>query len=687
MKKVIATLTLITFILSSCWVKEVPIVEKNLKEVKVLETKKAQVIEQIKLIWKVVWDKETLISSQISWLINKINVWIWDNIKKDQVLANIDTNSQVWVWFNNAQTALNNSSSIYSYTTESIKKDIELAKLQLENTKNNRDNVYALTEKQLNIAQRQEENINNTKSNTDITNKENLANAKITLELAKKSLNTANINLDNFNKNKEETLKSIKNKKISLLRNIVSNIQSSYINIDSSLNASDLLIGVTDQNKNYNDSFESYLWAKSPTSKTNIESELKDLIETYWKNISHIKSLSSKLETDIKNNIDDTSNYSLELSNSLDYITKIKLALSDVIDVLNNSITSIPFPQTSLESQKTIISLKQSSVLQSENNLITLKNSLEDINNTISWTKTNLDTQEITIKNAIDLSSIQFESAKQSVNLLNANIWLNTSNLEWNVKLTNDQLDSTITTIKNSKDQVDNAVKIAESQLNSSIAKLNSQLVQTKATLDNTKWQKDLATIGINNSIIKVPFDSTIVSKNIELWTLVNPWSPLFIVASSEKFKIKLDITSDNASYIKEWDSVKIELMNWQTSTWIISLSSKNANPQTNLFPVEISFDNKQLKSKIWDFVTIYIDKKLWDKYQIMLPFESILNPSDWVYSVFVLSWSIANSREVKLWIKNSSQVEIISWLKEWEKVIINKVADLENLEEVKVEN
>lgn len=691
MKKSLALLVIVTLILSSCGAKkpEETKIEKDLKEVNILNIKNSPITEEIKLIWKVAWDKETTISSQISWLINKVDVKAWDNVKKDQILATIDTNSQVWVGFNNANIALNNSNSIYGFTTESIQKDIELAKLQLETAKTNKDNVYALADKQLNIAERQKENIKSTQTNTDVSNKETLKNAELGVELATKAYNTSNINIDNFNKNKEETLKSILNKKISLLRNIVSSIQSSYISIDASLWVTDTLLWITDKNNPYSDNIKSYIWAKNASQKVETENKIKELLDLYNKNISYIKTINDKLETDIKNNnitLDsDISSYSKDLGDTLKNISDVKEMLLDLTEVLSNSIPSISFPQTSIDWQKSLILSKQSSLIQSESTLISIKNSLEDINNLISSTKTSLETQEISLKNAIDLSSTQVLSAKQSLTSLNATVWLATSNLDWNVKLTDDQLQNTLSTIKNSKDQADNALKLAQSQLDSSVAKLNSQLVQTKASLDLSKWQKDLAWVSLNNSIIRAPFDSTIVSKNIELWTLVGPSTPLFTVASSDKLKIKLDITGENVSYIKEWDSIRLEFTNWQTSTWIISLASKNANPQTNLFPIEINFDNSQMNSKLWDFVNVYIDKKLWDKNWIMVPFESILNPSDWVYTVFVLSWSIVNSREVKLWLKNSREVEITSWLKEGEKVVTNKVADLENLEEVKV--
>jgi hypothetical protein len=92
---------------------------------------------------------------------------------------------------------------------------------------------------------------------------------------------------------------------------------------------------------------------------------------------------------------------------------------------------------------------------------------------------------------------------------------------------------------------------------------------------------------------------------------MVNPWTPVFSLVSSDKVKIKLDVSSENIAYLSKWQNVKLELINWNTATWIISLVSKNADPKTNLFSVEVWFDNKILKSKIWEFANVYIDKTI----------------------------------------------------------------------------
>jgi len=77
------------------------------------------------------------------------------------------------------------------------------------------------------------------------------------------------------------------------------------------------------------------------------------LLDLYNKNISYIKTINDKLETDIKNNnitLDsDISSYSKDLGDTLKNISDVKEMLLDLTEVLSNSIPSISFPQTSID--------------------------------------------------------------------------------------------------------------------------------------------------------------------------------------------------------------------------------------------------------------------------------------------------------------------------------------------------
>jgi hypothetical protein len=217
---------------------------------------------------------------------------------------------------------------------------------------------------------------------------------------------------------------------------------------------------------------------------------------------------------------------------------------------------------------------------------------------------------------------------------------------------------------------------------------LNSQLLQTKSQLDASKWQARLAGVSFNNSVIKSPIDWVVSSKLIEEWSLVNPWTPLFKISTNDKTKVIVWVTSENVRNLNLWNQVKLQSSNWNSSTWSISLISENVDQNTNLFNVEISFDNNVLNANIWEFISIYINKSF-NKEGIMIPFEALENISDWVFKVYLINtstWNLTNTwkviwKEVELWLKNSTSVEITDWLKIWDIIANSKIWDLEDWE------
>ncbi len=683
MKKILSTIVLVSLLLTSCGKSdtETPTITKNYKTSKTLVLENKPITEQVKLVWKVSADKEVTVSSQISGIINAVIHTTWDSVSTDSILATIDTNSQVWVSYQNSLTALNNNLDIYWYSKESINKDIEAAKLTLETSKVNKANMYAMTDKQLAISQNQLDNVEQNNANTILSNEENIKWATLSVEISQKSYEVAKSNLDNSEKNSLENKKWLLDKKISLLRNSISSIQNAYVNIEQWLSFADNILWVTDKNKELNNSYETYLWARDASKKILAEGELKKLIWNYDKNITYVNNLDEKLANDMKNldfNKTDWS-YQENLDAAQKFLNDTKKMLSDLNDTLSNTISTTTLSQTSIDWHKSTIWIKQSAIIWSESGIIGLKNSLFDINNGISSTSTSTDTNRISLENALSIAKVQLDNAKQSLATLKSNLKTSSDSSSGNVAITKEQLNNTIATIKNSRDQADNAVKIAEAQLNSSLARLNSQLSQSKSQLDASKWQSDLASLALKNSVIKSPFDSVVVSKMVEVWSFVNPGTPLFTLSASNNMKIKVDMTIDNISSLNVWNDVKLELINGNTATGTVTLVPKTADPKTNLYQVEISFDNSKLKSKIGEFVNVYLDKKIWDKKWIMVPFESIINVSDWVYNVYVVTDSgSVLPREVKLWIKNSLNVEIISGLKEKERIAISKVGELE---------
>jgi len=680
-KEIIASLIVASIVLTSCWSSETKIVADEIakKQVQIKTVEKEFFNEEIKLVWKITPEIETPISSQVAWTIKEINAEVGKEVKKWDILAKIDLSSSTyWASFNNANTAYNNSLNSYNYTEESINRDLNTAKIQLDNAKSAKDNTYITTDKQLEIAQTQLNNIKTTKNNTLATTDESLKQNLIWIDLAQKQLDLAKNNLLNFQKNSDTQLTSLYNQEDSAYDDIRVALDNAFTAIDNTLTQADIILWVSDKNKNLNDAYELYLWAKNSDTKTKSESALQEargIYDGYYK----AKDYSTKEKT-------------LDLLNKVITLSQKTSALCDnMIAMLDNSITWWSFTQDSLNSLKynvlgTWISTKQSTVNTIKWWLISAKNWLIKLSDAINTTKTSIDTQKSSLNKTIEISETSLANAKQWYANLKAWNTTQIDNIDWNEQLLQTQLENTVALIKQTRDNVDNSLRIAQSNYDSTKAKLNSQRVAAKSQIDNAKWWKDLAWIQLNNTSIVAPFDWIITARNIELWTMVNPGTLTFAIWDKSQLKAKLDLNSDNISFLTLWQLAKIK--KWETtSTGIISLLSPTTDPTTKMFKAEIKLLTKPDNINLGDYIDIIINKVNAKEKMLLVPFSSVVSLGQWDYSVFVVKDNIAKTRQVKVWEQNSNQVQILSWLQEWEKVVTSWTLTLQDWDAISEEN
>lgn len=661
MKKFLSIFMLLALLSSCAWNQEVIKETIKPKYINSIVAENKSFKEDLKLIWKVSSQKETSISPLSSWVIKTINVDIWTKVNKWDTLATIDTNSNlVSLNLNNALNTYQNTQNVFNASKETLQKNLENAKLQLQNATISRENIYNSTQKQLEIAQVWFSWVN--------TQKENIKNStNTTLELNKESLKWAELNLENFEKNYIQNINWLNSKKDSIIDNIKISIDSAFTNIDNSLIYIDTIMWITNKNKNLNDSYEIYLSAKDTSYKTNVERLFQES-----------NNLFDELKSSYDKNFDEKqlNDFYKKLINLND---KMVLTYDNFSQVLENTVTSSSLDFNQLNSYKTALKTYQLQMISLKSTLTWLSNWLVDINNTITSTTTNLETQRNSLNQAIKIAKATLENTIAATNSSIDNI----SSTQDSTSL---QLKNTIETIDSSRKSADNALKIAQNSYDAALANYNSQLAWLKTQLDSAWWQKDSLQKQVENSIIKAPYDWVIVWKNIEIWQTVSSQSQAFIISNSWVKVVKLDLSWDNIRYLNNWDEVKIQ-KNSETFTWTISTIWTSPDKNSKLYPVEIIFSNLENNLIVWDFVDVFIQKEINDT-NIVIPFSSIIVWANENYNVYVIwSWSLVEERNVKLWESNSSEVVVLNWLNIWDRVIINwslNVSPWDLVEEIK---
>jgi RND family efflux transporter MFP subunit len=678
MKNLGYVIILFTFLLASCSTKqEVEIVQIPPKYVKTMITKEDFFNKNIKLVWKLSPQKETTISSETAWVIKAINKKVWDYVKKWDILATIDLENNITsASYQNTSVAYWNSIDILSYTKESATKDLENTKIALDNAIINQENVYKTTEKQLEITQSQLDNLKNTKNNTESSNEETIKLAEIWVVTAQEWVKNAENNLNNFLQNSEQNKNTLISKKNWIYDSLKVLLDSSLSSTKANLYSADVLLWVSDENKSLNDSYEIYLWWKNVLIKYSAEESYKTAYNQYQKILSTYKTTNdANLESVLESFI-------VMLDTTYNLYDKL-------IDTLDTSIICTSLPQSFVDAQKLNISTRQGAITRSKADLIALKNWITDINNSLQSLETNISTTKVSLETAYNIAQNQLKNAKQNLNNIKAGQKINIDNMSGSIDIATKQLESTIVSIQSQRTSVDNAVKIAQAQYESIKAKLDSQISSVKTQLDSVKWQKDIAGIQLEKTKIRATVDGVIMQKNIEVWTLVWAWTPVFVIWDVGWYVVKADVNSENLNYLKLGGTAEL-WRNWSYFTGTISLISPNIDPITRLYKVEIkpTFTQEQIKSiNIWAFIDIYVSTSKTDKKSIFLPFSSIVSGGEWTYKVFAIwSWNIANEIEVKLWDQNDRYIEVI-WLTEWQKVITEWALNIQNgdkIEELK---
>jgi len=274
-KKTIALAFFIPLLLSSCGsTTETVKTEVARKSVTTETVKLDYFTERVKLVGKVAPLKETTVSAQVAGGVKSLNVNIGDNVKKGDILATLDfSTTAINANLNNAATAYSNTLTTYDLAKESTKNDLENARIALENARINKENTYISTEKQLLLAQTQLDNILTQKGNTEKT-------TTLSVSLATKTRDQAKTALENFEKTSKDTLTPTKGDTSGLLSNTQVSMENALITIDSAITQADIILGITNLNKGFNDSYETYLGAKNTTLKTLAENNFHKVYNT-----------------------------------------------------------------------------------------------------------------------------------------------------------------------------------------------------------------------------------------------------------------------------------------------------------------------------------------------------------------------------------------------------------------------
>lgn len=574
MKKIILLTIFSIFVLSSCWWDETEnITEKEKKDfnIDVVEYSKLNNTTFLEKTWKLDSTQDISLTSQANGRVSKIYVKDWDSVYKWQTLALLEDNI-----------------ANYGLNLEIAENNLKKAKLNYESTKVKLDKAISDIQRDLN--------------NTKIDNVD--SSSSLELEKIENSIKKLGLDYENLKISNLEQISAFKN---SLSKD--SDTLETYM--EDVIDFSDSLLWVTNENRDKNDGYEDYLWAKDKTQLRNTEQLLLKLID--FKNTELVK---------VNFDFEWTTDFDSNTKIIKEWYEKINKLLTELKEVLDNSIESYWSLSTSqISSFKSVISGYESSYSMNYWAFVSLNNSVKSF----------------------------LETFRNSENSLLKQIELLEQDKKIYIKWLDIKLDVTESTLE-------------EAITNKDLTLKNLEVLITDAEIGYKQALKQFEKL-----YIKSPINWIISSVNIDVWQEINIWTPAFTLVSESNNEVVISFNKDELDYVKEGDMVIFDNWEEQFTGYLYSIAS---NADSNLkYISRVRFATKV--DNIWNILTLNIPIEIDNK---LAPLNSVKINNSWIWTFNIFSsWSILQ-KELKVWDIYWDKIEVLDIPEEDIKIITNYV-------------
>ena len=620
LKKLIISL-LFLILLSSCsWNEEEKKVVKNFSTYTV---KTGKIDNVNKFTGYTSGVKEVMLATKSPWRITYLSKNVWDKVRAWELIASLDW-AEAKTWYSTANNIVNSLYNLRKQTANSFDAQINSIKEKINQAK-----IWAKW------------------VSTGLEDTKKITNAQ--LETAKSGIKQAKLWVETAQKNLEETKKTIETNNKNILDWAKSAITQSVILYKNIIDFSDKTLWVTPENKRDNDKFEDYLWGKDSIQLKETEKYFitaKESFDNYEKQYTTF--------------IEDKNPSEEQIVETLKIWEKTaetqKLLLKKLYTTVDNSIANIYFPQSVIDEYKKNISKMWSDV---ESSLLTVN---WNYVLWIKWSLQNLDSLNANKDKGISLLEKQVELAKA---------WLETAKKTYNQYLAMSQWK--VNWVNTKKEVAESQLKEAQSWLKAVQAKKEASLKEIDAKIAEAKWEKNSASVMINNWKIYSNISGIVTMKMAEVWQVINAWMPIYKIVNTSKLKVKTSVPNDIFKKLKIWENINLTV-EWYNKviTWKISQINKSANKFTKKYDIEITINNSKWDIPVWAMSNILIkqesnSKKIWNA---IIPNDAIISKFG-LPSVYVLKDWVAhlqNIKIIKMWEKESE----VTWIKSLDKIIVS---------------
>jgi HlyD family secretion protein len=252
-----------------------------------------------------------------------------------------------------------------------------------------------------------------------------------------------------------------------------------------------------------------------------------------------------------------------------------------------------------------------------------------------------------------DVAKAQYEIAKENNNLVQAGL------REEDIKAAEANFKSATT-----------ALKIAQS-LKLTLELIRNDLNAALSNLKSAQYEKKIAKIMLDDTLVRAPISGTISKKFIEEGEMIQtPGIPVFTILDLKSVKVKVNLPETSIAKVKTGQTAGIELDSYpgKAFTGTISRLGETIDLRQRTMEVEITIANDDglLKEGMFARVAIYTDVR---KGVIYVPISAVVDDNGKKY-VFTVNSSSPVKNIVETGVTEGDNVEIVSGINEGDEVI-----------------
>lgn len=234
--------------------------------------------------------------------------------------------------------------------------------------------------------------------------------------------------------------------------------------------------------------------------------------------------------------------------------------------------------------------------------------------------------------------------------------------------------------IEQAKQELEQA-KTAVKQASFQVQQARVRVEQARSQVQQARAEVKPTIANLNNSIVKAPFAGVVTKKHTEVGAIGGVGQPLVTLESSDRLRFSVVVPKSMMSLVKQGDEVEVHLdalnrsVRGQVNQIILSANSNSRN-----FIVKIALKNAtNLMPRMIGRVELPGESHS----AIVIPQSALLKRGQLEGVYVVGANNIAQLRWVKTGNVKDSKVEIVSGLKEQERIITRNIEQLSNGQQV----